>query len=131
MGLVNSTNASSVQDIPDPVKEDYKNKYGASLDVSTIAEELKRFFKLVIKYSEWNVPMMSKDVDNLWQCFILRTKLYREYCHKVNNGQLIDRFPYLGPGGFTEDEKTKFHTEYCVTFGRFPNLVIWNLWPKN
>lgn len=68
--------------LPDIIKR-YKKDYNVTdEDAKKHERELKRYLILVAE-NDFNIPMVSKEIDNLWHTFLLFTKDYEKYCKKI------------------------------------------------
>lgn len=69
-----------------------------SPQVRLIARELKRFLTLplLVKKPTYGTFAPSGIVDGMWHCFILHTRLYREFCEKVAGGYIDHNPPPAG-----------------------------------
>lgn len=89
-------------------------------------KELKRYLILAV-ISETQLPMMSREIDNLWHTFIIFTKDYCSFCREIA-GKYIHHTPKSenkqNPENESENAK-KFIERYTEFFGFQPSPIIW------
>lgn len=94
-------------------------------DAERVEQELKRFFLLLV-LEEGKPQVISEKIDALWHTFILETKIYRQFCEVVFNGEL-EHYPSLPAevaGLLPGLQKTK--ETYQDYFGTLPPADLWS-----
>ena len=89
-------NIQQVMDYPIPhVIHRYCKDYGVSKEEAKVYErELKRYLILAAKSETTDMPMTSKEVDELWHTFLLFTKEYQKFCNE-SFGKFVHHVPHI------------------------------------
>ena len=97
------------------LKDRFEEVHSGRESFSETVNELKRFFRLAVKYDE-PIAMVSDAVDKLWHTFLIFTPQYRRFCDDAF-GEFIDHQPHTGDTPVPEEALTNFFNLYTREYG--------------
>lgn len=85
--------------------------------------EFRRYLALRVIFPDRRLQMFSKQIDAVWHCCLLFSRLYADYC-AVSFGHFVHHDPATEPLGPAEAETewNAFQQAYEQAFGPLPRL---------